>query len=348
MRDLNPEMNRAHMAVCKDPAMKIIGEFPNLDFEEVSSCLNGIYDFLRSNNPQLGEVEYLLEVKFNDQEASTGKISSQNILDCLKNGANIIQVNTSLETVGVSKISIMGIPEISGYSRENQCCVVHVINGIDIRLYCNGLTLKDVNINNPFSQSLTVKKYSRQASDYIQSIIDHYKHRVQFADSCSHWDPPGDRNKRILYGKRRTEMIFHKNLWTWLEENLDATVYGTVNKLSTDQTDIEIHARNTPLFYILEIKWLGINSSKTSHSWDRLERGITQVINYLEGDPQCLEACLVTYDGRELEEFKKLEDCGGENNQWKEFRKCGTKEFPEKGRGLLLFLENKTASERNM
>lgn len=345
MRKPSPEMAQALAAVCRDPAVKIWAVSPDLDVEIVFSCLSQIWLFLKDNHNKLGELGYILELRFCDCADDKEQLSSQYILDCLNQGTNIIKINNKLNILGFSNIGVLGAPEISEYSRANQCCVIHVINGIDFRVYHNGFTIKDMNVNNPFSQSLTAKKYSRQANDYKQSIIDHYKTRIRFAQSSSHWDPPGEKEKRILRGERRTEMIFHENLWNWLEENLDAIVLGMVKKLSSDQTDIEIRARD-PLFYIIEVKWLGTNSSKTTHSWDRLESGVTQVKNYLDIEPQCLEACLVTYDGRELEEFRKLEECDGAPDQWKEFRKCDDAEFPPKGKGLLFFLENETASIR--
>lgn len=344
MRKPSPEMAEALGAVCRHPAVKIVAFSPNLDVEIVSSCLSQIWLFLKDNKNVLGELGYILELRFCECAVEKKQLSSQYILDCLNQGTNVIKINYNLDTLGFSNIGVLGVPEISEYSRSNQCCIIHVINGIDFRIYHNGLAIKDMNVDNLFSQSLTIRRHSRQASDYKQSIIDHYHQRIRFAQFSSHWDPPGDRKKRILHGERKTEMIFHDNLWNWLEENLNASVYGMVNKLSSDQTDIEIRARE-PLFYILEVKWLGSNG-KTSYSWGRLSDGITQVMNYLDIEPQCLEACLVTYDGRELEEFRKLEECDGEADQWKEFRKCDDAEFPPKGKGLLFFLENETASIR--
>lgn len=346
MRKPSPEMAEALGAVCRDPAVKIAALSPDLDVEIVSSCLSQIWLFLKDNKSELGELGYILELRFGECPVEKKQLSSQYILDCLNQGTNVIKINDNLDTLGFSNIEVLGVPEISEYSRSNQCCVIHIINGIDFRIYHNGSAVKDMNINNLFSQSLTTKRHSRQASDYKESIINHYHNRIRFAQFSTHWDPPGDREKRILHGERKTEMIFHNNLWNWLEENLNASVYGMVNKLSSDQTDIEIRARE-PKFYIIEVKWLGTNSSNTTYSWDRLESGVTQVKNYLDIEPQCLEACLVTYDGRELEEFRKLEECDGEADQWKEFRKCNTKEFPPKGKGLLFFLESQTASIRN-
>ena len=346
IRELSPEMAEAIAVVCRDPATKIVAVSTNLNVQVISNSIYHIWEFLKNNHNTIGELEYLLELQFVKCPVKTRKLDVQYILDGLKKGANIIKINHQLRALGLSKLDTLSAPEISDYSRTNQCCVIHVINGLDFRIYHKGLTIKEMNVNNPLSQSLAAKKYSRQAGDYKQSLIDHYKNRIRFAQFSSHWNPPGNRKKRILYGKRRTEMIFHENLWNWLSENLNASVYGMVNKLSKDQTDIEIRALGCSLFYILEVKWLGTNSSKTTHSWDRLESGVTQVKNYLDGEPQCLEACLVTYDGRGLEEFRELEECDGEVDQWKEFRKCDDAEFPPKGKGLLFFLENETASIR--
>jgi len=343
--ELSPEMAEAVAAVCRQPATKIVMESTHLNLDVVSNSLYQIWVFLRQNCGNIGELEYLLELQFIECPTHAKQLDTQYILECLQKGANVIQINHELRTIGISSIELLSGPEISNYSKVQQCCVIHVINGSDFCIYYNGLTIKEMNVNSPFSQALSRKKFSRQASDYKLAIIDHYKGSVRFAQDSPHWDPPGNREKRVLYGKGRTEMIFHRDLWKWLDDNLNASVYGMVNKLSSDQTDIEIRARE-PLFFILEVKWLGTNSSKTTHSWDRLKGGITQVKNYLDTEPQCLEACLVTYDGRKIEEFRKLEECDGEVDQWKEFRRCDTKEFPPKGKGLLFFLESETASRR--
>jgi hypothetical protein len=117
-----------------------------------------------------------------------------------------------------------------------------------------------------------------------------------------------------------------------------------VRKLSTDKTDIEIikHGGDT---FLLELKWLGKNQ-KSTYPLSKLTEAFDQVQNYLDTDPDVLEATLVVYDGRDLVEYEKLIFIEQESGNWKEIKECETKKMPYRGTAFIFHLINETASKR--
>lgn len=340
---ISKEMLDAINAECRDPAFKIVAEAPELNLEEVSGCLNKVLLFLRQNISELGENPYLLRIDFYESKRKNRKIDANIVLSSINAGANIIILDKNLYYVGRGRIQDLSAPSISAYSKTNSCCAIHIINGLDLTIYQNGLTMKDMNATSPLSGPIINKKFARNARDYKLSIKECYKYRFRFSEfPLKHWY---DKSKRILRADRKTEKIFHDNLRDWLDTNLQGgTVFGNVKKMSNDETDIEIRVHGGP-FYIIEVKWLGNNGS-TRYSLTALKNGIKQVDNYLIGDPSCLEACLVVYDGRSLVKFKKLDECAGEEGQWKEITKCMNAKLTPRGKGYVFFLESEGASKR--
>lgn len=344
MFNINPAMKAAISKVCNDPATKIVSVLPDLNREQVQHYLERIFDFLRDSFEDLKEVEYLLRVGFSSSTPDfRKKLDTPFISQTLRASANTFFIDADFNVLGIDDRDTSA-SAISEYSFQEKCCVIHILNGVDFIIYANGLTIKEMNIRSPLQGPMTRKRYARSAHDYKLSIIEHYQNRVRFSQFCDHW---ADKNERLLRAERQTEMIFHSNLQNWLEEHLEyATVYGRVKKVTGNETDIEIRTLGgRGRFYIIEVKWLGKNASKTTYTQDDLARAFKQVKNYLDSEKDVLEACLVAYDGRSLEDFRKLEHCGGELDQWKKVQRCQSEELPPRGTGLVFFLESRSASQ---
>lgn len=344
----SPEIWAAIGGVCRDPAVKIVSEIPSLDVERVEGCINKVLEFLRSYNSDLGEIEYILRINF-DYSSSNGPVLNPVIVaECNYMSANTIILDSDLKLLSIVSIRSTAPEDISAYSREEECCLIHIINGFDIFIYVNGKIIKQLNVLSPLMAPSPIKHFSRSANDYKHSVIEFYKRRIRFAQHSYHWDPPGNRQQRILCRElagKKTEMIFHENLWNWLEENLiGAAVFGSVKKLSDDETDIEIRLLGGGIV-IIEIKWLGTNGN-TPYGDARLRDGMIQVRNYLIREPSTKEACLVVFDGRNLEKFRGLHECGGEADQWKYVSQCLGEDLPVRGKCIVFFLENKEASKK--
>jgi hypothetical protein len=190
------------------------------------------------------------------------------------------------------------------------------------------------------------KKTARYAYDYKLSIIDHYQEHMRHPGNFSdHWS---DKDKRILrHEPIPTEKIFHDNLWSWLDQNIEGgIVLGGRKMVSNDETDIEIRLFSEPIFYIIEIKWLGNNGHKYDHSVSRLAEGIVQSNEYLQRDPNATEVCLVVYDGRSVDEFNALKAIDEQPRQWKRICECDTEKLSPRGDGYVFFLESAAASKR--
>lgn len=341
----SPHIMEAISKVCRDSALKIVLELPAFEFARVHYCISEITKLLRKIHSDLGTMDFVLQLDFSDQISNPATLSATSILKELRTGANIILVDDELKIVGIEQVVNTSQSELSLYSRSNSCCILHVFNGTEIVIYANGLSIKEMNVLKPLYGPTTRKKYSRSAQDYQLSMIDHYKQRIQYGGAYSeHWE---DRANRILRKTpKKTERIFHDNLQNWLDENLNGVVVqGGVKKITDDETDIEIRVHGDSRFYIIEVKWLGYNGS-TSYSESRLRDGITQVREYLQRDSFAFEACLAVYDGRVIDRFNELECINGEEEQWKEIDKCQSEVLPPRGKGMVFYLESKSASDK--
>lgn len=337
----NPELQNAITAVLKDPTTIIITEISSLNKEKVSFWLKACINFIKKNAHDIGSISYIIELSTVGN--GTKPLSSSLVINQLKAGFNVFMVDHSLKLIRYNNISSISGSSLSQYSRRHGSVILHIINGVDFTIYANGITVREMNTTRPTMRPPVYKKTMRSGYDYELSIQEHYKNRIRFSQYSNHWH---DKGKRILVGNRKTEEVFQENLLNWLNENIsDSKVVGKVNKLSNDETDIEIQHLLGDCF-LLEIKWLGENSSGTKYTIKKVEDGIVQVKNYLLRDTDVLEAALIVYDGRTLEDFKTIVHDEEELDQWKQISKCGTKKLPARGKAYVFFLESEDASRR--
>lgn len=338
----SPEIIKAISRVCRDTATKVILEL-GLEHDLISLCLEKVHDFIRNNQHALGAMEYVLKLDFLGS-TSAHDLTVSSLLESLGAGANIIIVDKDLKITGLDTIPSTAASSLSDYSKSNACCLIHVFSGVEMVIYANGLIKSELNALRPLRGPVTHKKTAKHGDDYILSIHEHYQKRIRYPGIFSdHWE---DRLNRVLRRTpKKTEKIFHDNLWGWLNENLNcAVVSGNVGKVTGDETDIEVSIYGEPRFYIIEVKWLGTNGS-TTYSESRLRDGIDQVKQYLERDLDATGACLVAYDGRDIEKFEELGCCDCASEQWKEISTCQTAVLPPRGKGFVFYLESQSASE---
>lgn len=327
------------------PATRIVGEIPGINHHQIDTLLKQVLVFLRENVNDLGDRELLLKVEFNSAKKEIQKMSSEAILEALKVGENILEIDHNFVIVGLDKLSVLSLSDISFFSQENNCCLFHVYNGVELVIYANGRTIIELNALAPATSPMAHKKYARSAHNYELALKDHYKNRIRFGGAFSdHWE---DRKTRKLRSfPKKTEKMFHDNLQNYLDENLDgAVVYGNVKKITDDATDIEIRVYGQEVLYIIEVKWLGSNGA-TSYSETRLSDGISQVEQYLQRDPVVKEVCLVAYDARNLAQFNGLMSVDEMKDQWKEITECKGKSLPVRSKGYVFYLESKFASDK--
>lgn len=337
----NPELQAAITAILKDPATGIITEIPSLKIKKVTNWLNICIKFLKNNINSIGSLAYVIELC--PSNTGTNIVAAKDIIAQRKAGFNVFKVDYDLKIIGFDNINVLSGSSLSKYSKKNNTTLLHIINGVDFIVYANGITIKEMNANRPTMLTPSIKHTQRSGYDYELSVQEHYKNRVRFWQACKHWH---DRNKRILVGNRKTEEVFQESLFNWLYENLhDSQVISKVNKISNDETDIEIHHWQGD-YFLIEIKWLGENSSGTKYDISKVEDGISQVKNYLIRDTEVHEAALIVYDGRPSQAFNIIVCEEEEVDQWKRITNCGTKKLPPRGKAYVFFLENEDASKR--
>lgn len=341
----SPLLSDAIARVCREPATKILTIYPYLDHGRIVNLIDLITKFIQVNLANIGDKDFVFKFLADNESVKSEPLNISLLIDLFNSGANLVSIDDELGVLSTEKIDL-SLSGLSSYSQNNKCCLFYFHDCTDMVIYANGLTLSEVNLFSLAKAPLTRKKFSKHAMAYQSAIIDHYKKRIRYGGQYSyHWK---ERSTRTLENyPRKTERIFHDNLQNWLDENLEgAMVLGGVNKVSDDETDIEIRVYGeSNLYYILEVKWLGSNGA-TTYSEARLRDAIVQVKEYIQRDPGVSEVCLVAYDGRRFEEFDKLDALNGETDQWKQISYCQTEELPPKGKGLVFFLESKSASDK--
>lgn len=337
----SPEFQNAVASVLKKPAFSIVAEIESLSAKKVSGWLENCTAFMKNNFNELGSSPYVIELV--DENDKTKTLEPLDIINKCKLGFNVFKIDHMMRLVGFDNIQALSGSKLSQYSRANRCALLHIINGVDFIIYANGLTIREMNTNRPTMRDPIIKPTSRSGYDYELSLQEHYKNRVRYSQACNHWH---DKKKRILIGDRKTEDIFQENLLNWYIENLyDSHVIGKVNKLSKDETDIEIKPIQGGN-YLLEIKWLGKNASGTEYPASRIKEGIIQVKNYLKRDTDVLEATIIVYDGRPLDSFNSIKHDKEEPEQWKIITQFKRTKLPLRGKAYVFFLESEAASKR--
>lgn len=337
-----PEVLEQVEQVCKDPAVFIYHQRQTTapDIARITDVLTSICVFLKENYSEIGTLEYILKLNLSDKSVKN-KLTAERILNSLNNDSKIIEINQGLSIISKDKLIDFSNSGIANYSKTNNAILIFVHNGIDLTIYVDGVPTKQINVNYPLSAPRVNKQTSRSSRDYRLSLIDFYNVRVK-NNITDHWH---NRAKRILKGGK-TENIFQDQLTNWLTENIsDGIVIPKVKKISKDETDIEIKALGGNS-YLVEIKWMGVNESSTPYDMPRLKDSIHQVRNYLNIDPEVLDAALVFYDGRDLDKFKKIKCLEHQKDEWKRLQEFSKEKLPLKATCFVFYLISLSASQR--
>lgn len=326
--------------VCREVGIKIVANQKFLDYILVESALQGLWNFLKSSSNELGSLHFAIRFNF-DVGKGLEPLSVKRILDSLKKGENVFEVAHNLELVSTTN-SLLDFAALSNYSKDENCLLIYRMNESEAMVFSAGIIVKQINIFSPKAAPSTIKKFSKNYRDYKISIIDFHTNRTLHNQHSNHW---ANKAKRVLEGGL-TEKIFHENLWNWLDEHLEgAFVISNPKKVTQDETDLEIKAIGGD-YYLIEVKWLGKNKSGTTYGEPKIVEAIGQVKNYLDVERDILEATLVIFDGRPLEQYDKMVHIDEAPRCWKEIDTCLSEKLPEKGKALVLFLENQNASTR--
>lgn len=341
------EYKHAVTQACKDTSVKLMLE-TNWDVNIIEKYLAEIYAFLLELFKKTGtkQIALLLDPTPLNQKNDEGDELTTTIIHSFFNqGFNLFQIDSNLKLTDTSNINSLSLTKCSELSSKNPAKIlIQVLNGININLFLNGKIIAEDNVKHPLRGSFVPSKFNKEPIDYKASILECYNSEFRFSGGPnSVWS---NKKERLLKGGH-TEQLFHYPLFKWLDMNI---VLGKVTrgekKVSDDETDIEISSLRGGETYLLEVKWTGENENNTKFSEPKIKEGITQVINYMQLDPKLTEACLITFDGRSIEEFDKLECVQEEKRQFKVIKKCLGKEFPENAEGHVFFLESESASKR--
>lgn len=326
--------------------MRIVSKLPGWDFSAAQAQIAELRQFLSRHLNDLGDRSFLLELT-QDPDGDLRRLTAEAIIRANRDEPSIIKLSASLHVISTESCSMAADSEpdetVASELSEGKVVVLYEQRSL-VRIYADGRTAGRFDPQALSGCPGKYLRYSRRPEQYEDAILDHYRKIVRDFIS-DHWE---DRKKRILRAYRgkatRTEDIFQDSLVEWLDLHLDASVKGKVGQVTSDQTDIEINAPGQ--LYIIEIKWLGKNKSKTKYTIDRVALGMRQVGDYLTKQGSAKRATLLVYDGRSQVDFEGTQGMSYEHDpDCRLLSECEGQPLNARASCMLVFLRSTTASE---
>jgi hypothetical protein len=352
MEPLPQEHRAAITAVFKSPSALVLKHLPKWDFALGEQQFTNLKVSLKKMATDLGGEPFLLEIR-QDNDSAGVPLTVAAILKANALGVTRITLGASLNVLRIQTLYspaealTTGPVEISAASQST--ILMWRASSDTVNVFANGQLVDFFDLRSPDKPPAMASRFGRRADDYELSILDHYRCCVRYWET-DHWeDRRGRKLRKRLGSANNTEAIFHRDLHRWLKINLDAQVYSKAKDTSGDELDIIILSPQGRS-YAVELKWIGTSSASGerdfSYTITTVADGLDQLRTYLNKQTKIVCASLVAYDGRTESEFaalKCIDDKGPDG--CKRLDSCEGRAVPPRGNCMILFLENKTASE---
>jgi hypothetical protein len=316
------------------------------DFALGSEIIAKLIDFLRNNRDELGDLQFGFELR-QTVFPSAKIITANSVVATNSNEPMLITLDQELRVIESRPLDLdpTEAPEMTFSEASEDTVVAQYESKSVVRFYANGFTAGCVSLDAPGRRPAMSAKFSRLAEDYELGVRDHYREEVKYWQGTDHWE---ERRRRVLRKElgvaTTTESIFHRSLTLWLNLHLDADVRSEARTVDSDEPDIFIAAYGGKLF-VIEVKWLGHNGT-TTYVVPRITKSFGQLRTYLNKETHVHKGTLVIYDGRAKEEFDALRTIDAPEDGCVMIDKCNKAKIHARGSCMVLFLENKTASEQ--
>jgi hypothetical protein len=323
---------------------KVIKHFPSWDYATVEQQFTLLQTSLATLSSAIGSHHYVLEIT---QATTAGKpLSAKEILNANTPQYSIIRLGKTLDIVAVQSFTADIPTSVELSDASSQTVLLYREANDAVTVYANGCTAGYFDLKRPHIRPPISSRFARRAEDYEYSILDHYSECVRYGQSTDHWSNKPARILFALKGTSKTEDIFHRDLHLWLEKHLQAQVWRGPKDTTRDELDIIIISPRGRT-YLVEIKWIGVNSNHTKYTINDISKGIGQMNTYLTKQTRISKGTLVAYDGRDKVAFDKLLSISDEQTEGcKRLDVCNGVPVSDRGGCIILFLENKTASEQ--
>lgn len=316
------------------------------DFALGSEIISRLIGFLRNNRDELGDLQFGFELR-QTVSPSAEMITANSVVSTNSNEPMLITLDQELRVIGSRPLDLdpTEAPEMTFSEASEDTVVAQYESKSVVRFYANGFTSGCVSLDAPGKKPPMSAKFSRLAEDYELGVRDHYREEVKYWQGTDHW---AERRQRVLRKElgvaNTTESIFHRSLTLWLNLHLDADVRSEARTVDSDEPDIFIAAYGGKLF-VIEVKWLGHNGT-TPYAVPRLTKSFGQLRTYLNKLKHVQKGTLVVYDARAKGEFDALVTTDQPEDGCVMIEKCNNAKIHARGSCMVLFLENKTASEQ--
>jgi hypothetical protein len=334
----------AAVRVFKKVSLRITERLDSWDFALGVSIVNSLVEILRESREEIGDINFAFELR--QTVVASGKaLTAKSIVELNASEPHLIVLDQDLMIIKAVPLTLdpNTVTGVTLCATSLNTVIAEYESKSVINFYANESLVGIESLDSPGSLPPTRNRSGRRAADYELAVRDHYREWVKYWQQTDHWE---DRPQRILrkqLGSKKTERIFHSSLFLWLNSNLDAQVRSEATTVESDEPDIEIAAFGGK-FFVIEVKWLGTAGGKP-YSRPRLVQGIGQVNTYLKKQTTVSRATLVAYDGRKREEFDALTLCELLEDGCIRLEQCDGKSLLARGSCMVLFLENKTASD---
>ena len=323
---------------------RLIKHFPDWDFATVANQIDSLQSTLASMSSALGAQHFVIEITQDDDTAKSPLLVKA-IIDANAESISIIRVGKHLNIISRQDFTADSPTPVELSDKSKHTVLFHREANNAATVYAKGCVAGHFDLVSPHRRPPASSRFARRAEDYEYSILDHYRENVRFWQSTDHWE---ERPKRLLFalkGTAKTEEMFHRDLHHWLEKHLQAQVWRGPKDTTRDELDIIIISPKGRT-YLIEVKWMGENKNGTKYTIKDISKGLGQLKTYLTKQTQVNKGTLVAYDGRAKGEFDALASISDEQTDGcKRLEVCNGIAVPERGSCLILFLENKTASE---
>ncbi len=323
---------------------RLLKHFPDWDFATVSKQIDSLQSILANMSSALGAQHFVIEITQDDDSAKS-PLSAKAIIDANTERISIIRVGKTLNIVSRRSFTADSPTPVELSDASQNAVLFYREANNAATVYAKGCTVGHFDLASPNHRPPTSSQFARRAEDYERSILDHYRENVRYGQSTDHWEKRPERILFALKGTAKTEEMFHRDLHHWLEKHLQAQVWRGAKDTTRDALDILI-ASPRGRTYLIEVKWMGENKNGTKYTIKDISKGLGQLKTYLTKQTKVKRGTLVAYDGRSKSEFDALASISDEQTDGcKRLEICNEIVVPERGSCLILFLENKTASE---
>jgi hypothetical protein len=300
------DRNRVLKSTTGNPVFRIVERLENFKPAEVMKFYNQL-ESLFKQKLSYGDLEHTLKICLvlteKDGPGDWNFFEEGIFSDRLKKGTfeeqNLILINCEGEVIKVDNIKIDNIVDASSLSKKLDKSPLIFIEERKIYFFINGgciYYIQDIVSDNRIG---IITKRCLPSREYRKLIENHYREKVDGEKGFKYW-----KNKRARLLIHPPEIIFHKPLWSYLNDYvLDGKVDSGVDLGGTsDRTDIRIISFGEGEIgkcYLIEIKCLGRCETTHTEKGDTwANQGILQLRDYLNEEEDPKIGLIVVYDGR--------------------------------------------------